>query len=80
MSDTIEMRIAGIPAIIEVTDYVQVRGSFAYDAPSADDYYGYEEMDYVICDRRGRPAPWLERKVTPEIRREIESAISRNYP
>jgi hypothetical protein len=35
--------------------------------PRADnpwDYYGYTEFDYTVCDRRGRPAPWLEKKLT----------------
>ena len=31
--------------------------------------------EYEVCDRRGRPAPWLERKVTNEIDQEITNEI-----
>jgi hypothetical protein len=39
------------------------------------DYHGYVEAEYTICDRRGRPAPWLERKRTPDDDTEIVEAI-----
>jgi len=35
-----------------------------YTAPSDMDYYGYTECEYEVLDRRGRPASWLERKLT----------------
>lgn len=59
----IEMRVCGIPAIIRVTHFVHVKGSYSYNAPSDIDYYGFTELEYDICDRRGRLADWLERKV-----------------
>jgi len=74
----IEHRVAGIPCLIGVIDYSSVKGSGSYNAPSSDDYYGYTECDWEILDRRGRPAPWLARKITSKDEDSINEAIS-NY-
>ena len=71
-----ESRVAGIPCIIGVTHYVRVKGSHSYNAASDMDYYGYTECDFVVLDRRGRPAPWLERKLTDSIQSDIEQEIA----
>lgn len=71
----IESRIAGIPCIIGVEDYQQGSGDKWCDSDV--DYYGYSE--WVVCDRRGRPAPWLERKLTDKITREIEQEIAEYF-
>lgn len=74
----IETRIAGIPCLIEVTHYHRVapwKGS-AYSCPSDVDWYGYEEIDWQVCDQRGRPAAWLEKKMTPEDAERIEGEVS----
>ena len=60
--DLMETRIAGIPCTVRI-DYVSVtppdpRGDSDWD------YYGYAQFDYTVCDRRGRPAPWLSKKMT----------------
>jgi hypothetical protein len=72
----IESRVAGIPCIIGVTYFESVRGSFSYHAASDMDYHGYIESEWVVCDRRGRPAPWLERKLTDKDTSRIESEIA----
>ena len=72
----IEHRVAGIPCLIGVIDYDRVEGSFSYDAPSDIDYHGGTECDWEILDRRGRPAPWLARKITPRDQDNINEAIS----
>jgi hypothetical protein len=72
---TVEARVAGIPCIIRVDHLRIVTGSYNYNAPSDWDYYGYEEVEYTICDRRGRPAPWLERKATDRDHDEIKTLI-----
>ena len=71
----IETRVAGIPCIVGVTHFESVRGSFSYHAASDMDYHGYTESEWVVCDRRGRPAPWLERKLTSKETSRIESEI-----
>jgi hypothetical protein len=65
----------GIPAIIRVTHFVKVRGSYSYNAPSDMDYHGYTDSEWEVLDTRGRPADWLERKITDAERDRIESLI-----
>jgi len=68
----IETRIAGIPCIIGVEEYQ--RGSYNKWCDSDMDYYGYTE--WVVCDRRGRPAPWLERKMSSKDESRIQAEIA----
>jgi hypothetical protein len=69
--------VQGIPCIIEVTN-VHVtppwRGA-AVDCPSDVDWYGDIDVEYGICDRRGRPAPWLEKKATEYDHQRIREHI-----
>ena len=64
-------RIAGIPAIVIVTHY----SPFVAGRINAEVDYCYppepEEIEYTVCDRRGRPAPWLAAKITPAIDAQI---------
>jgi len=65
-SDFIESRIAGIPCLIEVTSFLDVKpwkGS-AQNCPSDLDYYGYIEIEFTVRDRKGYPADWLQRKMS----------------
>lgn len=64
MTTIIQTRLAGIPCQIAVSNFKRVKGSYSYNAPSDLDYYGYTDYDYEVLDRRGRPAAWLERKVS----------------
>ena len=75
----IETRVAGIPCLIGVVEYFSVAGSYSQNAASDWDYYGYTESDWEVCDRRGRPAPWLARKLNDKITREIESEIAEYF-
>jgi hypothetical protein len=63
----IEHRVAGIPCLIGVISYET--------EPQTWDDPGYTEMEWDILDRRGRLAPWLERKVTAKDEASIEEAI-----
>jgi hypothetical protein len=72
----IESTVAGIPCLIGVTDFSSVRGSYSYHADSDMDYYGYTESEWVVLDRRGRPAAWLERKLTDADRSRIEQEVA----
>jgi len=75
----IETRVAGIPCIIGVTEYECVKGSYSYHAASDWDYHGYTDCSFDVLDRRGRPAPWLERKLNDKITREIEQEIAEYF-
>ena len=72
----IESTVAGIPCLIGVTEFNSVRGSYSYYADSDMDYYGYTESEWVVLDRRGRPAAWLERKLTYAERSRIEQEVA----
>ena len=48
----------------------------AYNCPSDSDYYGDEEVEYSVLDRKGYPAAWLERKLTPKEHSRITEEIS----
>lgn len=72
----IESRVAGIPCLIGVLSFDSVQGSYSYNAPSDMDYYGYSESEWDVLDRRGRPAAWLERKLTDDDRQRIEQEIA----
>ena len=71
----IESRVAGIPCIIGVIEYECVKGSYSYHAASDWDYHGYTDTDWEVCDRRGRPAPWLTKKLTNKDESRIEREI-----
>lgn len=59
----LETRICGIPCRVDARVLV-VPGRMSWNAPSDLDYWGYTEIDFTVLDQRGRPAPWLERKMT----------------
>ena len=42
---------------------------------SDQDCYGYAEIEFTVLDRRGREAPWLTRKLTPDDVERIETEI-----
>jgi len=75
----IETRVAGIPCIIGVIEFESVRGSYSYHAASDWDYHGYTESDWEVLDRRGRPAPWLAKKLSDKDESRIEKEISEYF-
>ena len=78
MSYQFASQVCGIPCIIRVDHYFKQsawRGS-AYTCPSDMDYYGYEEIEFSVLDRKGYPAAWLERKLGPRERERITDEIS----
>lgn len=71
----IETRIAGIPCLIDAQVNVQ-QGSYSRNAPSDWDYHGWVEVEsFTVLDRRGRPAPWLEAKMTDKDIQRIEEEL-----
>jgi hypothetical protein len=70
-----QTRIAGIPCTVDYT----IRGKYKpakIDAPPEFCYEAeYPDVEFTVCDRNGRPAPWLERKMTDEDRQRIEVEI-----
>lgn len=70
----ISTTIAGIPGVVRVTHahYTQPDPS---SWTSDWDYHGGWELDWEILDRRGRPAPWLQRKCTEAELQRLEEVI-----
>ena len=73
----IETTVAGSPCIVGVTHFESVAGDSRADSDW--DYYGYTESEWEVCDRRGRPAPWLAKKLTSKIEAEIEAEIEKYF-
>ena len=70
-----ETRVCGIPCIIRVR-YWEVYIPARVSGPP-EQCYPEEggEGDWEILDRRGRPAPWLEAKLTDRERIRIDEEI-----
>ena len=75
MSTLMETRVAGIPCTARIDHVNVVKGSYSYNAASDHDYHGYSEVVWELCDRRGRPAPWLDKKLTNADAARIENEI-----
>ena len=76
----IPYRIDGIPCLIGVENYfyqAPFKGS-PWNCDSDIDYYGDEEATWVILDRKGYIAGWLENKITSNMEEDIVKTI-RNY-
>lgn len=66
----LQTRISGIPCQIEVTSYYPARsGKWFRDGSCAAPEY--EELEFVVLDRKGYPAPWLEKKMDAQDRNRI---------
>lgn len=76
MSHFYETTIAGIPCLIEITYYNYTPGSGCYaTAETPEDLFGTTELEYIIQDREGYAAPWLEEKLTPDTRAALREDI-----
>ena len=76
-----DSRVAGIPCQIGVLEYKHHAPLSAHQAHSDIEFYGFTETDYVILDRRGNPAPWLQNKlgddsdILIEIQEQMEAEL-----
>lgn len=69
-----DFRIAGIPCKVELTRCF-VQPPLGPQCDSDLDCYGYSEIEFDVLDRNGRPAPWLEKKLTEHARVDIENLL-----
>jgi hypothetical protein len=75
----IETTIAGIPCLIGVISCEVYEGSHSYHADSDLDYYGYTESEWVILDRKGYKAAWLEKKMSARDHDRIDSEVAEYF-
>lgn len=72
---TIPVRVAGIPALAGIVGYTAGRPAILTGHPDHRAPADPEEIEFEILDRRGRPAPWLERKLAAADRQRIEDQL-----
>lgn len=71
-----DTRIAGIPCQCKVFAIYPAKPIYVHDKG-----WGYTEppepasFDYQILDRKGYPAPWLEKKLNDQTRYDLEEEI-----
>jgi len=65
--------VAGIPCQIHIDHCLVTQPNRLADSDW--DYAGYTEIEFNVLDRRGRPAPWLARKLTDADTARIEMQI-----
>ncbi len=70
----IEARVCGIPCLIQVDSYHH-QPPQGIHADSDMDCYGYTEIDFTVCTTKGKPAAWLERKMTDADREAVELLV-----
>lgn len=63
---TLKTTAAGIPCKAKVNHYKKHKGTYSPIAIDPEDFYGRTELDYELRDRKGYPAPWLEKKLDQE--------------
>ena len=73
MDTTIATQIAGIPCQLRVTYWEDTIPATWYTPAEGGD------MEFEVLDRRGYPAPWLERKLDAADRQRLELEVNRFF-
>ena len=68
--------IAGIPCLLATDTVSETRGSYSRSAETDVEYYGAIQVEFVVLDRKGYKAAWLEKKITPKIMQELYSTAA----
>jgi hypothetical protein len=68
-------KVCGIPCLVQITAWEKHRPGRIYGPPEHcyPDEGGYGTWE--LLDRRGRPAPWLEKKLTDKEINRIEDEV-----
>ena len=69
-------KISGIPCQVLITCYYPARPARLHGHPDRYAPGETDEISFQVLDRRGRPAPWLEEKLTEDDRVRIERELS----
>lgn len=76
----IPVKVCGIPAIARVDSYHPGSPPILTGHPDRCCPGEPDEVEFTICDRRGRPAEWLERKMTDADRDDAEQQVRAYSP
>ena len=60
-----DTKVAGIPCQCQVLYYQAGKPAYIEGPPENATEAEPEEFEYEILDRKGRPAMWLQKKITP---------------
>jgi len=72
-------KVCGIPCQIQVT-YFQPYSPGQFTAAPEDCYYNEPAaVEFEVLDRRGRSAPWLQKKLTAAETERIEQEVEAQY-
>ena len=74
-TNRIQIRIAGIPASVAVLSFSRGRPGNRCGHPDTWSPPEYPEVEFAVCDRRGYPAPWLERLMDRQEHDRITAAL-----
>ena len=67
-----QTKVCGIPCTVVVTLYRKAVPMRIYGSGMGDcDPPEPEEFEFQLLDRKGYPAPWLEKKLTPQLEEEV---------
>lgn len=67
--------VAGIPCWVDVNTIDPYVPAYRGGHPDTWEPESGGEIDFTVCDRGGRPAPWLAAKMTDDDRQRIECEI-----
>ena len=65
--------VKGIPCLVQITGFYGGCEGTYWEPPE------HPTADVQICDRRGRHAPWLERKMNEQDWRDVECQAVTEY-
>lgn len=79
--DVLELEIQETECLVRIDTYHRqpAFGGSPLNCPSADDYYGYEEIEYTVLNEFGEEFPWLEQRMTAEDDEYVLDQISNFY-
>lgn len=68
-------KVQGIPCYVQV-NHLSIQTDYVGGHPDQAHLHSDDEFDFILLDRRGRRAGWLERKVTSrDVDRFYEEAL-----
>ena len=71
----IDVNVQGIPCKAEIVSAYYSEPDYSTWASDWDYYGGFDDIEFKIYDRRGRHAPWLERKLTEDDEKRITQQL-----